>query len=294
LVPLRDSLDDSSSLCSSSGDDNDIKIEIVDLSSMGEVTFEDQIIEVVTSPSGSAFSGDSSSGGRDENPRPRKRAKLDHLSMEQKAQHRKMMNRISAQSARDRQRNLMLQQEDTINSLSITNDVLQKENKKLKAANEKILAESTAAAAKAAETMEENNRLKKLVTELEKKLAESVRVRESEASGVKDEKVCRCSSTSEPAVLEKYPLLKGPDLQQTLTFIILMWTFSTWTWTRQRSLRLLNTFPNKSCVRIPILLHLNRLLKEEREKSIPPPKERHWDLAQELLKWDQSKARTPD
>jgi len=285
LVPIRDSLDENSST-SSSTDENDIKIEIVDLCNMGDITFEteDQVIEVVTSP-GSSISGDNGNG-RDENPRPRKRAKLDHLSMEQKAQHRKMMNRISAQSARDRQRNLMMQQEDTINSLSITNDVLQKENKKLKSANEKLQNEMEAAATKASE---ENQNLRKLVEDLEKKLEESVRAREAEIL-VNESKVCRCSSTSEPAVLEKYPLPKGPDLQQTLTFILLMWTFSTWTWTRQRSLRLLNTFPNKSCVRTPILLHLNRLLKEEQERS-RTPQSIQWHHCQEL--WEQSKLKVP-
>jgi len=285
LVPIRDSLDENSST-SSSTDENDIKIEIVDLCNMGDITFEteDQVIEVVTSP-GSSISGDNGNG-RDENPRPRKRAKLDHLSMEQKAQHRKMMNRISAQSARDRQRNLMMQQEDTINSLSITNDVLQKENKKLKSANEKLQNEMEAAATKASE---ENQNLRKLVEDLEKKLEESVRAREAEIL-VNESKVCRCSSTSEPAVLEKYPLPKGPDLQQTLTFILMMWTFSTWTWTRQRSLRLLNTFPNKSCVRTPILLHLNRLLREEQERT-RTPQTIHWHPCQEL--WDQAKTKMP-
>jgi len=58
--------------------------------------------------------------------KPRKRAKLDNLSAKEKAQHRKMMNRISAQSARDRQKAMMQQQDLTIKNLANVNENLKK------------------------------------------------------------------------------------------------------------------------------------------------------------------------
>jgi hypothetical protein len=67
-------------------------------------------LEIASSPDPSETDG---SGAK-----PRKRAKLDHLSSEEKAQHRKMMNRISAQSARDRQKAMMHQQDLTIKNLN--------------------------------------------------------------------------------------------------------------------------------------------------------------------------------
>lgn len=74
------------------------------------------MIEVL-SMVGDVMSLDSMELSMESSPRPRKRAKLDHLSAEEKAQHRKMMNRISAQSARDRQKALMQLQEVQINGL---------------------------------------------------------------------------------------------------------------------------------------------------------------------------------
>lgn len=119
--------------------DNEVKIEFVNMSGVEDLEYsisndgmsnqsgEDQMLEVIaateemTAPMtlepDVVHDGD---GGKTSGQRPRKRAKLDHLSVEQKAQHRKMMNRISAQSARDRQRALMVQQEQTIGTLTAT------------------------------------------------------------------------------------------------------------------------------------------------------------------------------
>jgi hypothetical protein len=90
-------------------DEEAFKIEIVDVGSIEEYQMlslgAHQIVEVVTSsPTQSLLEGT----------RPRKRAKLDHLSPDQKTQHRKMMNRMSAQSARDRQRAQMVLQEQAL------------------------------------------------------------------------------------------------------------------------------------------------------------------------------------
>lgn len=90
------------------------------LSVVGDITNvmtidAERFVEVTTSSSSSdTMSPDSSEV------RPRKRAKLDHLSSDEKAQHRKMMNRISAQSARDRQKAQMQLQEVQIKNLMTT------------------------------------------------------------------------------------------------------------------------------------------------------------------------------
>jgi len=92
--------------------DSEMKIEYVNVSNLNGlnvVEMEPEVMEI----SSSTHTSTHSDGGR-----PRKRAKLDHLSLEEKMQHRKKMNRISAQSARDRQKALMDQQEKTINNLS--------------------------------------------------------------------------------------------------------------------------------------------------------------------------------
>jgi hypothetical protein len=85
------------------------------LSIIGEITNvmtidHEKFVEVTSSVTASPDSGSEV--------RPRKRAKLDHLSVDEKAQHRKMMNRISAQSARDRQKTLMQLQDVEIQKLT--------------------------------------------------------------------------------------------------------------------------------------------------------------------------------
>lgn len=99
----------------------DIKIEFLDLCVVPADSLN--IVEMdsdVSSPSSAMEVVIPSSTSPAEAVRPRKRAKLDHLSPDEKAQHRKMMNRISAQSARDRQKALMGQQESSIKTLQST------------------------------------------------------------------------------------------------------------------------------------------------------------------------------
>lgn len=114
----------------------DIKIEYVDLCVFPsdsptiildhqEDPLEYSTIDENSIMGGGSVAGDSgcddgdegmmSSGGGQK--APRKRRKLDHLSAEEKSQHRKMMNRMSAQSARDRQKALMQQQDVKIKAI---------------------------------------------------------------------------------------------------------------------------------------------------------------------------------
>jgi hypothetical protein len=79
------------------------------LSIVGDITNmitidPERFVEVTTTTNDSSCSSSDLSSDSCGGVRPRKRAKLDHLSAEEKSQHRKMMNRISAQSARDRQK----------------------------------------------------------------------------------------------------------------------------------------------------------------------------------------------
>jgi len=173
----------------------------------------------------------SPTSGTTETVRPRKRAKLDHLSPEEKAQHRKMMNRISAQSARDRQKALMGQQEITIKNLQGTNDTLKKQNVTLAKTNETLVTENSTLKA-------ENQRLSTLVMELEAKLKAAsqnsavLNMSEDQSTSPciklevnNDEVKPCCGSALEPAVLPTVPLPKEPtEPLQKLTLILLLWT----------------------------------------------------------------------
>lgn len=62
----------------------------------------------------------------------RKREKLDHLSEEEKLMRRKLKNRISAQTARDRKKEKLSELECKVNQMSKANCLLLKENVELK------------------------------------------------------------------------------------------------------------------------------------------------------------------
>jgi len=226
----------------------DIKIEFVDLCVLPAGAEGMNILEFdseMGSPPDAAMEIDvaSPSSGSD-SVRPRKRAKLDHLSAEEKAQHRKMMNRISAQSARDRQKALMGQQEGSIKVLQGTNDSLKKQNAVLSKTNETLVTENST-------LKDENQRLSSMIMELEAKLKVAsqnsnvidMNQQKSTNPGVKleveddDDKPC-CGSASEPAVLHTVPLPKEPsEPLQKLSLILLLWTLYHGIWTHQTSLK---------------------------------------------------------
>jgi hypothetical protein len=91
---------------------------------------------------------------------PRKRERLTHLSAEEKMFRRKMKNRIAAQTARDRKKALMVDLEETVRRLEEENDTLAVENTKLRE-NQSSLAE-------------ENERLKKMLTERDRRVGAPV------------------------------------------------------------------------------------------------------------------------
>jgi len=145
-------------------DEDDEMIEV--LSVVGDVTNimtidAKSFVEVATGGGDGGGVSSPSDGSTSSGVRPRKRAKLDHLSSEEKAQHRKMMNRISAQSARDRQKCLMQQQEVEIKGLTSVNENLKSENEVLNS--------------KCANLVAENERLSKLLSQYEQKMKSSVK-----------------------------------------------------------------------------------------------------------------------
>ncbi len=74
--------------------------------------------------------------------RVRKRANLDHLSMEEKMMRRKLKNRVAAQNARDKKRMKMDEMEITIKKLQQQNRALAQQNEKLLALNRRLMAEN--------------------------------------------------------------------------------------------------------------------------------------------------------
>jgi len=206
-----------------------------DISNMMTID-SDQYLEMTGSPE----SPDSSPSGV----RPRKRAKLDHLSAEEKSQHRKMMNRISAQSARDRQKAQMQLQEIQIKNLVTSNDNLKKENQDL--------------SSKCSGLVSENERLSSLLKEYEAK----VKLLESTSGGsghgeikhepeetkyqeeVNTENVS--DSSLEPAVPRTVPLPKGPELLKNFSGVLLLLTCFQWILTHPNSSKHLKTSLSKS------------------------------------------------
>jgi len=234
--------------------DGDMKIEILDVSALKAVELvsmdSDQFIEVMTAPPSPASSTMSNS----ESVRPRKRAKLDHLTHEEKAQHRKMMNRISAQSARDRQKAHIMQQDKSIQILTVENETLKGENCSLKVKNEKL--------------SEENISLRARIEELENQMKKMSTVNSVGAVVIKEEpapvqEVSECCGSFEPAVLSTVPLQKGPELQQTLAFLFLMSVISLSIWTPPKSLRHLSDLLSKSSARSISLSTSSRLSPQQ-------------------------------
>ena len=72
----------------------------------------------------------------------RKRANLDHLTLEEKMMRRKLKNRVAAQNARDKKRVKMDDLEDTIKQLQHQNKILAKQNEELRALNRRLMAEN--------------------------------------------------------------------------------------------------------------------------------------------------------
>jgi len=268
LVPLSNGLEE-------------FKIEIVEMGSYEEFSsmLNMNVVEVVTSP------GPVVQEVQIEGVRPRKRAKLDHLSPDQKTQHRKMMNRMSAQSARDRQRSLMQQQEaelcETRATVScnllqdqslfwifgeflliidfpIQNAVLKEENKKLKASYEALEAENRELKAKAEETEKLKAMVEKLTLELSSRVAAEIREAESVIENhviIKEES---CNSM-EPAVPSTVPLPKGLETQLIFLCTLLIWEHCfQWTSTLPNFSKLLKTSQNKFSVKTAMSLLSNK------------------------------------
>jgi len=73
---------------------------------------------------------------------PRKRQRLDHLSVEEKVVRRKLKNRVAAQCARDRKKYQMQELEDQVSLLKEQNQLLEKENMKLQQHLAQVLQEN--------------------------------------------------------------------------------------------------------------------------------------------------------
>jgi len=249
LIPLRSNLED-------------LKIEILDASTMSGFTVIDsgyeEVVEVVTSDEGS----------EDGNSRPRKRAKLDHLTVEQKAQHRKMMNRISAQSARDRQRALMMQQEESLKRLTASMDQMKEENKMLKKKNEVLQSENVSMKSLATE----NEKLKSLVEDLELKLKSVEESHEKCLEVSVNAKIESSCSSSEPAVPNFVPLPKGLELQLILIFTLMIWKCSNGILTLQKLSDFSKIFHKRSLAKTPSLQLLRKLWTRE-------------DVQELMMKW---------
>jgi len=248
--------------------DNEVKIEFVNFNGMEEQLFTDsasndsstttEYIELATAEEEGVTNGSDDLPTPASGHRPRKRAKLDHLSVEEKAQHRKMMNRVSAQSARDRQRALMMQQDQSLAVLTAKNTELQQENTKLTLANGKLLEECSNLKTSHSQ---EKSKLRNLIADLENKLrAYEFQSKTQNITEKGDDTAC---STLEPAVLNTYPLLKGQSLHKASAYLLLMSACFHWISTLQKSSELLKTSQNTFSVKIPSF-HSNRhlLLKQ--------------------------------
>jgi len=241
---------------------------IVDFSGEGS---EEQILELVpASPASSIASSNDQlepqhSSLVSDAPKPRKRARLDHLSAEQKSQHRKMMNRISAQSARDRQRAMMGQQEELVKSLSATVEQLKEENQNLRKCHELMAKEQITLKA----ILEENQGLKKSVENLEKKLKDL-----GEASILRKEED---SARSLVPAVPTYPQQKGLGLKLFLILHLMNICLRS-ILTLQNSSKLSKNSQKKSLVRTRSFMLLNRLLpqviKELKSSTRPTPSQK--------------------
>lgn len=73
----------------------------------------------------------------------RKRANLDHMTLEEKMMRRKLKNRVAAQNARDKKRMKMEDMEVTVRQLQQQNKILAKQNEELLALNRRLMAENS-------------------------------------------------------------------------------------------------------------------------------------------------------